>query len=320
MPSQISVAMATYNGAAYVGEQLASIAAQSVLPDELIVCDDVSTDATVSIVERFAAGAPFPVHLHLQSRNLGAAGNFATAAAKCRGRWIALADQDDLWLPDKLAALSAAIASRPDEVGLVFSDAEAVDPLGQSLGYTLWRAIRFGRPEQAGVNAGGALDVLIRHNVAAGATMMFRADFRDLLLPVPPGWLHDGWFALLTAACATVAAVPRPLVRYRQHPSQQIGAPRLFEQYVRGKKQGREHFEAVASLYEAAAARLAQHPDRVRDATAIAKVLAKAAHVHSRAAMRASPWRWPKVCRELLRGGYRRYSSGWRSLAQDLFL
>lgn len=105
--------MATYNGARFIAEQLRSIAGQDVLPFELVVCDDGSSDGTPEIVEQFAASAPFPVRLYRNERNLGYGDNFFKAALLCTGDWVAFCDQDDVWLPNRIGDASAAILSHP---------------------------------------------------------------------------------------------------------------------------------------------------------------------------------------------------------------
>ena len=123
---KFSVAMCTYNGAAYLEEQLDSIARQIRLPDELVVCDDNSSDESLRILRSFAARSAFPVRLHSNESNLGSTKNFEKAICLCSGDVIALADQDDVWHPEKLAILEREFSSTPD-VGLVFTDAEIVD-------------------------------------------------------------------------------------------------------------------------------------------------------------------------------------------------
>ena len=317
----VSVAMCTYNGAAFVAEELASIAAQDLLPDEVVVCDDRSTDQTPAIVRRFAAGAPFEVRLEINGQNLGARENFAKAVGLCRGRWIALADQDDVWMPQKLRRLHAALAEDP-RVGLVFSDAALVDAAGRDLGRRLWSAVRFTARQQRLVRDGRALDVLLKHNVVTGATMAFAAEHRDLILPIPAGWVHDGWFALLIAAVARCAAIDEPLVAYRQHAGQQIGAGKrsLYQQYLRAKSQHRETFLAIAAGYRAAWQRLASCGTPSVDGAILPALQQKVGHFLAKARMRRTAWRLPLIGRELLRRHYAKYSSGLRSLAQDLLL
>lgn len=318
----VSVTMGTYNGAAYLAEQLASIAAQTRLPDELVVCDDGSTDDTAAIVRRFAAAAPFPVRLEINPRNVGVRENFAKAVGQCRGRWIVLADQDDAWMPDRIRILAEALAKDP-HAGFAFSDAELVDSARRRLGRRLWESMRFGRREQRTVARGRAFDVLLRHNVVTGATMAFRAEYRDLVLPIPTGWVHDGWFALLISAVARCVAIPEPLLEYRQHSGQQIGARRrtLREDYLRVKARTAADFQAIAEAYAAARSRLLGSGRALDDGRTIARLDGKIEHFRAKARMRTRrAWRLPLVLRELAACHYLRYSTGWRSLAQDLVL
>ncbi|MGA2030612.1 MAG: glycosyltransferase family 2 protein [Thermoguttaceae bacterium] len=318
----LSIALCTYNATAYLSEQLASIAAQTRLPDELVVCDDCSGDATAAAVRQFAARAPFEVRLEVNDRNLGTAANFAKAAGLCRGRFIALCDQDDVWMPHKLQLLHDALVRHP-RAGFAFSNARIVDRHRRPLGYNLWEAIRFPRSEQRRMNRGQAASVLLHRNVVTGATMAFRADYRDLLLPVAHGWLHDGWFALLLAAVADCVAVPEPLIEYRQHPGQQVGARKetLFQQFLRARSFGQEKYESIAANYAAARDRLAQCPMPLRDPGLLPAIERKVKHYGARTRMREEgTWRLPLILRELVWHHYTRFSTGWKSFAQDLLL
>ena len=103
-PETISVALCTYNGERFLEEQLASLEAQERRPDELVVCDDRSTDNTVSLLESFARTASFPVRIHINPINLGSTVNFDRAMRLCAGSLIAFCDQDDIWSPVHLSA------------------------------------------------------------------------------------------------------------------------------------------------------------------------------------------------------------------------
>src|ERR1700739_4682208 len=111
--SRISVAMCTCNGARYLEEQLESIALQSRLPYELIVCDDQSTDDTLAILKRFQAEATFAVKVVRNSQRLGSTRNFDQAIGLARGELIALCDQDDRWGTQKLERLFDAVPDNP---------------------------------------------------------------------------------------------------------------------------------------------------------------------------------------------------------------
>ena len=221
--STVSVALCTYNGSAHLSAQLASILAQTRLPDELIVGDDCSTDSTVQILEQFAARAPFSVQITVNERNLGSSRNFSETMARCRGDFIALCDQDDVWLPSKLQRLIAVLEAWPD-VGLVFSDAQLVDDELKPLGRRLWE-ITFPDHEHRQFREGRWLDILYVHEVVTGATMAFRSSLREIVLPVPslPTIIHDGWSAFIIGTVATLAFVSEPLILYRQHAAQQMG-------------------------------------------------------------------------------------------------
>ena len=224
---KISIAMCTYNGARYLREQLDSIAAQTRLPDELIVCDDGSTDNTREIVKAFAIGQAFPVKLFINEGNLGSIKNFEKAIGLCGGDFIALSDQDDVWHLEKLKLIEEAFLRMPG-AGLVFTDLEMVDENLQSLGYRAWQCqtVQFKQEEQTLLLKGRALDVLLTRNVVVGCAMAFRARFKDLVLPIPGigEWLHhDYWIALMVSSVANLAFIDRPLMKYRQHPNQQLG-------------------------------------------------------------------------------------------------
>src|SRR5262245_40539658 len=184
MADSISVGMCTYNGARYLSAQLESIAAQSVLPDELVICDDGSVDDTVEIIKEFAASAPFSVRLQINSVNLGSTKNFEKAILLCKGDLIALADQDDVWLARKLETLAAEFQSDP-KVGLVFSDAEVVDDDLRPLNQRLWKSIGFDETARRKLKTDQRMEVLLPGWTVTGATMAFRSRYRALVVPIP---------------------------------------------------------------------------------------------------------------------------------------
>lgn len=314
VPDRFSVALAACNGAPYLQEFLDSLAAQTCPPCELVAADDASDDGTVALIEAFAARAPFPVRLLRNPRRLGVVENFALAMAACGGKGIALADQDDVWRADKLERLAAGLV--PPCALAAFSDAEVVDANLAPLGYTMWQRVRFTPREQARVNRGEAFAVLLKHRVVTGATLAFKVSLRDTALPVPAGWPHDAWLALMAAARGGLVAVPEPLIAYRQHGGNVVGGLR--------KPFAQEAREALAldrtawyrdelALWRALAARLA--------ATAPAGLAEKIAHLEARAGLPAARWRrLPEVMREVASGRYARHARNWGSVALDLLV
>jgi glycosyltransferase involved in cell wall biosynthesis len=221
----ISIALCTYNGARYLQQQLDSIANQTLLPVELVACDDGSSDETVEILKDFAEKAPFPVHIHINVSNLGFARNFEKCTSLCTGELIALCDQDDAWKPEKLEKLAEALNNDP-EAGFVFCDAELVDENLTSLERCLWdeKPNNFSPKERQDFTRSDQLPHLLKKNMVTGACMMFRASLIPHIAPIPPSWIHDYWIATIATALGHRGIiVDEPLVLYRQHQDQQIG-------------------------------------------------------------------------------------------------
>lgn len=323
--------MCTYGGARFVGAQLESIAAQTRPPDELVVCDDRSPDETAGVVRRFAAGAPFPVRLYVNERNLGSTKNFERAVSLCEGELIALCDQDDVWLPGKLARLEEEFRRRP-RAALVFSDAEVADEAARPTGRRLWESVGVGREELGRLRAGRGLGDLLSGSTVTGATAALRADLRRLVLPIPAGLplIHDAWIALLAACVGEVSAVEEPLVLYRRHAGQQVGP--VGRKTAAGGLSALAAGEVASALARAnpygetlAVARavrgrlLERRGEGFDDAAALAELDGRIAHLEARRGLPRSRLRrtWP-VLRELVSLRYERYSNGVASAAKDL--
>jgi glycosyltransferase involved in cell wall biosynthesis len=156
------VALCSWNGEQFIDEQLESLARQIRLPDELIICDDASSDSTIGKLQRFAAGASFIVTIHRNRERLGVARNLEQAISLCTGELILLADQDDVWQPEKIARIVRAFEQDP-EIDCIFTDAELINQVGTPMRKGLWRTIGFDRAERGMVRMGRALDVLSVH-------------------------------------------------------------------------------------------------------------------------------------------------------------
>jgi glycosyltransferase involved in cell wall biosynthesis len=219
--NRISVALCTYNGERFLSQQLASILRQTRLPDEVVVCDDRSTDRTVEMVRAFAASVSLPVRVFVNERNLGFVANFERAIGLCEGSLIALSDQDDIWRPTRLERSEQEFTSHP-EVGLVFSDGDIIDDQDQLVGTRLWTYFGFAGEVRERLLAGD-YTVLVKNRFVTGATVMFRSELRKVCLPIGAGWIHDEWIVAATAAVAELRPLELPLIRYRKHAAQQVG-------------------------------------------------------------------------------------------------
>lgn len=296
---RISVVVATWNGAAFVEQQLASILGQDRRPDEVIVCDDGSTDRTLAIVSGLRAETAVPLTVIEQPRRLGVAGNVESGVRRATGDVIALADQDDVWRADKLARVEAALGDGPR---LMFSDGRILGSTG-----TLWDSMGLSQRDRRRLTGGRVLEQVLRWNPVTGATVAFTADLREVLVPFSAAGFHDAWMALISAAVATVTAVPDQLIDYRLHGSNLAGVPptghaaRLQQRRAQEDLRGRESqfFEDAVDRLTAAGA----------PADALAQVHRKLAFVRSRATLPPSlPRRAATVARHLVTGRYRRYS------------
>ncbi len=202
---KISVALCTYNGERFLSRQLTSIQQQTRSPDELVVCDDCSTDGTIEMLHDFAASAAFPVRITRNEHNLGFVANFERAIRLCQGDLIALCDQDDIWYPTRLERSLQEFTAHP-EVGFVFSDADIIDDQDQLTGMRLWTNFGFVGERKEQLFAGD-YTVLAKNRFVTGATVMFRSRLRENCLPIGSGWLHDEWIVAIAAAVAEVRPI-----------------------------------------------------------------------------------------------------------------
>jgi hypothetical protein len=237
--NKISIALCTYNGEKFLPQQLASMQQQTRLPDELVVCDDRSTDRTIEVVRQFAASVSFPVRLFENPRNVGFVANFERAIGLCEGDLIALSDQDDIWYPIRLERSEQVFTANP-KVGMVFSDGDIIDDQDRLQGARLWASFGFEGDRKQQMLAGD-YTVLVKNRFVTGATMMLRSNLRASCLPIGQGWLHDEWIAPTSAGVSDVLPIDEPLIRYRKHASQQVGVTQKLSR----REQSERHWVEV---------------------------------------------------------------------------
>lgn len=318
LPS-VSVALCTYNGAAFVDAQLRSIRAQTLPPAEIVVSDDGSTDTTVAVVESALAGGPEARVLRNESP-LGVVANFQQAVSATHGELIALSDQDDLWLPQKLERMATRFADDPALLFL-FTDARLIDGVGRPAGASLFESLEVARGDRDAIHAGEAFRVLLRRNLATGATVVFRRSLLEAALPFPAEWVHDEWLAILAAALNGVDLLDEPLTEYRRHGSNQIGVvdPTLQGKVARVLQPRGDRNRGLARRADVLVGRLEQLGDRV-PAAVVEQAGRKLAFETARAGMpRARILRIPTIIRLALRGEYGRFASRGRAdILRDL--
>ena len=314
----ISVAMCTYNGARYISEQLQSISQQTTPPDEVLICDDASADSTPELLAHFAANSPVPLRLIRNPVPLGCTRNFSQAIGLCRGDIIALADQDDVWKPNKLAVIAEAFSGNPG-AQYVFSDADMVNEKGEHLGFSLWHTVSL---EARRFSPARQLELLLKRNLVTGAAMGFRSSLRAVALPIPDAWPHDYWIALLGSTLGHGVPIPEHLFLYRRHFGQKLGCGRdTFLAKVRTSL-------AAEADYYAKAARIAELRQRAEACAAMAScpparlllLKEKQLHLSRRALIRSARGRAriAQLVSEASSGRYQRFSFSWSSVIRDL--
>jgi glycosyltransferase involved in cell wall biosynthesis len=314
----ISVAMCTCNGARYLREQLQSIARQTLAADEVVVCDDASSDETPKIIQELAAGSLVRMRLVRNPQTLGCTRNFGLAIGLCEGDIIVLADQDDVWKPEKLAIIAHTFATHP-AAGYAFSDADMVSEAGAPLGFSLWETVGFDPRHFA---PSQQVEVLLKRNLVTGAAMAFRSWLRGVLLPIPAAWRHDYWIALLGSIFSWGFPIPERLLFYRRHFGQQMGC---------GKDTLLAKVKTSLSAkpnYYAQAARLAELRERAVSYSQASKfpaahlqlVREKEVHLSHRALIRSAHGgtRITRLLSEAASGRYQRFSFSWSSMVRDL--
>ena len=231
MSVSVSVAVCTFNGENYVEDQLSSILSQSVLPDEIVIADDGSADATLRIVNEFVAshstsGVAF--RILEKSDRLGVTKNFERAVTSAGGDLIVLCDQDDVWHADRLEIALRSYTASPG-LSLQAANADLVDENGAATGITLFEALAIGETDIRQINQGEAFFKLLRRNLVTGATVVIGRKLLASALPFPPEWVHDEWLAIIASSIGRIEMIDIPLIDYRQHSANQIGvrAPSL---------------------------------------------------------------------------------------------
>lgn len=320
----VSIAIATYNGAAYLETQLQSLAAQTRRPDEVVITDDLSTDDTAGIAARVAHETGLNIRLHRNESRLNVAQNFNAALARCSGDIVFFCDQDDAWDATKIETILAEFDANPAAL-CVMNDARFTDGA----------LVPTGRTKRTQMARAGMSDI----DFTMGCCAAFRRGLVDLALPIPAGAPHDVWVVGLADSLTATHRINAVLQDYRIHGNNVTADIFINQSGDKSRAQMLRHRLArVASRFSATGnllselARLEAILSRLNDNTAALSDLLGAApaqaaldrlarlrHVlATRAALRARPRaaRVPSVLSLWRAGGY---GSG-RAMLKDLFV
>jgi hypothetical protein len=213
--ARIAVLLSTFNGEAFLRQQLDSVAAQAGVAVEVFARDDGSTDGTLEILSAYADRWP-QLAAPVTGDKLGPAGSFLRLLAAAPGDFdhYAFCDQDDVWLPGKLARAAQALAGRPDGAALYCSRVTRADRLLRPIG-------------PSPLDGDGRFAHLLFENIAFGNTVVMNAQSRSIVVAATPDSgviMHDWWCALVTSAFGRILYDETPGVLYRQHGGNVVGA------------------------------------------------------------------------------------------------
>lgn len=326
-PHRISVAMATWNGAAYLPEQLDSLANQELLPSELVVCDDGSSDATLEVLAEFAERAPFPVEIHRNPANLGVRATFERAISLCNGDIIFLCDQDDYWVPAKIRRVVEAFDRDPRTMVVLNDKTIADGQLNPSAATVLGNMRGAGTPDISFI---------------AGCCSAHRRQWLQVALPIPAEMpYHDWWMVAIAHQLGVSQILDEPLQLYRRHDANASVHPHYSERplglWDRLQRElgglARRSRRPLQTFWEKDVAAHQQMAGRIGDRRAILaamglereaaatldRLAARDRVARGRLALAKSPrWRRPGPVWRLWRsGGYGQFS-GWKSAVKDL--
>lgn len=222
----ISVALAAYNGEEYIQEQLLSIINQSVSPDQIVIADGGSTDNTIHICQQVFREHSNIEHTILSSNHqVQVNENFQRAIEKCKGDYILLSDQDDIWLSEKIERVLECMLD--NNVVMAFTNAQIVNKKLNDVNTTsLWESIGYKAKSNLWIyqkNDKEFLEVLLKHNVVTGMCTCFSANITQNILPFCNEGMYDKWIAFVALHVGEVVAINEKLVLYRQHGDNQVG-------------------------------------------------------------------------------------------------
>jgi glycosyltransferase involved in cell wall biosynthesis len=227
----MEVVLPTYNGACYLEAQVASIHSQTIRPEKLLIRDDNSSDSTPRLLKRLQNHYGEWIEVLPSEGNLGCAQNINLLLGATEANYIALADQDDIWLPGKLEQSLGVMRLLEERHGatmplLVHSDLELIDATGKRLGCNYLQRQRLDPSRTAPMD-------LALTNVVTGCTVLVNRALLTRALPIPgEALMHDWWLALVASVFGRIEMVENPTVLYRQHDRNVLGARGLGIEYI----------------------------------------------------------------------------------------
>ena len=226
----VSIVLATYNGERYLKEQLDTVFQQTYPNLEIVAIDDCSSDTTVSILHHYAS-VHSNMKVYVNERNMGHIKAFEKGISLSTGVFIALCDQDDIWNKHKIELLM----KEKNGYGMVFCDSAFIDEGKKNLNRKISDIKNL-------ATYNNCLPFIIG-NCISGHAALFTREIALSAIPFPMDIIHDWWLAFVASSKGTVHFVNRPLVQYRQHADNFIGAIK-----VKGRSKKETQHDAIANI------------------------------------------------------------------------
>lgn len=241
MNKKIDVLLATYNGEKYLKEQIDSILNQTFQNINLIVSDDCSKDDTKRILENYAKKDK-RVILYFQKKNLGVVKNIEFLLQQVKSEFYMLADQDDIWLPEKIQKSYETMEK--ENAALVFGDLEVVDANLNTIYPSFGDYMLLNKKINKYLNS---IKLNYLYNCITGCTILAKTETIKNILPIPTTskfLIHDHWIGIITSCNYKLAYMPEKYIKYRQHGNNQVGTNKVSHGFEK-LEQVREHFIKV---------------------------------------------------------------------------
>jgi len=209
----VSVVIATYNGERFLEQQINSVLAQTIKPAEIVVCDDDSTDNTIAILEKFSTN--HQLKYYRNTKRMGVVENFKKAVSLATpGNYIALCDQDDIWLPQKIEKSIEALSKIDDGISpaMIYSDLILIDSDEHLLNPSVDNELGHDKYHHC-------LETLLFGNFVLGCTVMMNESMRKFFSDIPKNkaFNHDTWITLIAFTFGKVSRLNQPYIMYRSH-------------------------------------------------------------------------------------------------------
>ena len=218
--------MVSYQGAKYIEEQLNTILVNLGAEDEIIVSDDGSTDGTREILKRYSE-KDSRIRM-IDGPKKGVKANVQNALRACSGKYIFLADQDDVWMPDKVERVMESLLD--PQIGLVVHDAIVTDGACKEVILDSFYSLK---------GSGAGMVKNIWRNTYIGCCMAFKRELLDEVLPIPNYIeMHDQWIGVINDQLKLgTKFIPDKLIKYRRHGNNasgmsHYGIPRMIKNRV----------------------------------------------------------------------------------------